>query len=389
MTGTEPSQPITVSHIERAAVFDFSFDVDVSRADDALVEFSQRNVVDRLWRRYDDSFVWIFYGSQRPAGGFEGSPLARALPGTYRFVLEPLAGVAEAVAARLPTWRVDHTGWSVLISPEHGAGVASFWCSFESETGPRSLDEALAVKRCELVDFREVMEQLAECKLRTREFEREYPFVAIKLAQPQTARSALAAAPDQTCRLGRLFTGGYEHEEPEWLSRYVAESENLSRRLYERLFVRWTDALAVYDHGQDWTGDYEREWGHATTRAAQLLEVCVLVRRILRNVGSDIERAVAEVGVLRPGLVWGTRGRLLGRFTDVERAYKVAPPFRSSEGERLLDAMFEGFGVNAQFEATREAYRLLERRLVVVESQYVLSAGVLAFLVNALVQLLA
>jgi hypothetical protein len=46
-------------------------------------------------------------------------------------------------------------------------------------------------------------------------------------------------------------------------------------------------------------------------------------------------------------------------------------------------------GSNAQFEATREAYRLLERRLVVVESQYVLSAGVLAFLVNALVQLLA
>jgi hypothetical protein len=40
------------------------------------------------------------------------------------------------------------------------------------------------VKRCELVDFTKVMDQLVECKLKTREFEREYPLRAIRLAQP-------------------------------------------------------------------------------------------------------------------------------------------------------------------------------------------------------------
>jgi hypothetical protein len=116
-----------------------------------LVEFSQRNVVDRLWRRCDDSFVWIFYGPQRPAGGFEEVRLRVRFPPPTDSCSSRSRASPRLVAARLPTWRVDHTGWSVLISPEHGARVASFWCSFESEAGPRSLDEALAVKRCELV----------------------------------------------------------------------------------------------------------------------------------------------------------------------------------------------------------------------------------------------
>lgn len=73
------------------------------------------------------------------------------------------------------------------------------------------------------------------------------------------------------------------------------------------------------------------------------------------------------------------------RFTDVERAYTIAPPFQSAEGEELLVSTFKGFGVDRLFASTRESYAGLERRVAIVESQYLLLAGVIAFVITTVV----
>lgn len=73
--------------------------------------------------------------------------------------------------------------------------------------------------------------------------ERHYPFMAIQVESQDLDRFCAENAED----LARLFTGDYEKESSGWLRSHL--EKDLSHRSYERLYIRWTDALAVYSSG--------------------------------------------------------------------------------------------------------------------------------------------
>jgi hypothetical protein len=73
--------------------------------------------------------------------------------------------------------------------------------------------------------------------------ERIYVFLAVRVDAPDLS----AYCHDQAPSLASWFTGGYEHESLERKHSLVGSHNNISHRNYERLFMRWTDALALYN----------------------------------------------------------------------------------------------------------------------------------------------
>jgi hypothetical protein len=151
------------------------------------------------------------------------------------------------------------------------------------------------------------------------------------------------------------------------------------------MFVRWTDTLLLYNRhvGPPTMQHYDDELHKAVTRAAHLLELCMLVRRLLRDIGGEIERA----SVRRVVVPWTARRRLLEPFSKVERLYRIDPPYRTVEDERLVTQFFSRFGLEQLFASTRHASEMLERRLASLETQWTLALAVVAIVVNTIVEL--
>jgi hypothetical protein len=217
-----------------------------------------------LVSRYAASYPWLMYKSTKKSTsppdteGYTFSP-----PGTERFTFGP--GL-----------RPNECRGSILIHPQYGVGVLTQW----SKPADRSVDPFDLKRNPE--EWREksgaVLQRL-ELDKYTTELEREYPFLAITI--DPDAGDVEQYTKDHAEDIGRLFTGGQEHEESARLKQYA--DENISWRSYERLYMRWTDALGVYSGSIDPSTRIK-----TITRAVQLLEICVLVRRILRNASQEI-----------------------------------------------------------------------------------------------------
>jgi hypothetical protein len=143
-----------------------------------------------------------------------------------------------------------------MVSPEHGAGVFSVWQTITGGTDP------LELKR-RTWDSGDPYGELDSLDLSIVENDREYPFIAIRARTGDLD----AFCKDNATDLGRVFTGNYEDEELRYLDQYVNAENNVSRGRYERLYVRWTDALAVYSDSVD-----ESEYEKTLFRAVQLFE---------------------------------------------------------------------------------------------------------------------
>ena len=206
--------------------------------------------------------------------------------------------------------------------------------------------------------------------------------MALRLHEPATPDEVIGWADPS---LGRVFVGGDEFASDDWLRHYVSADQALGHRSYERLFVRWTDSLLLYnrDVAPPAMTNYDEELRKAISRAVHLLELCMLVRRLLRDIGGEIERA--SLG--RVVLPWSVRSRLLEPFSDVERLYRIDPPYRTVEGERLVTECFSRFGLEQLFGSTRRASELLERRLASVETQWTFVIAALAIVAGIIVDL--
>jgi hypothetical protein len=425
--------PIYLARAERVSVFDFTFDsvnVEVLRRC-----WSQTRADLEPWGDYNRAFEWIFYGighesherhdsTPRPRlkttglrrlstlfGAKSGSANASAtvmaslngFPNTERYIVPASEKSSDEVSFR---------GKSILVDTERRVGVAAYWLSLAPPSDGRlSVGDVIALKKYDLADVVaakqpnttdlgpvshddkptdfEVMKADLEKELWFAGInsERQYALIATEIATPSTLRELLHEGSYQTYELGRLFTGGDEHETLDDLASHITEKTNLSRRFYERLFVRWTDVLAVYESrpGPDLIDDYDAEYHRAFARIVHIVEMCVLARRMLRNVAFEIDDIVPRLKVRRPDIVWRSRGRVLRPFADIERDYKIAPRYKSVEGERLTKLVFARIGNNELLAATRTMYELLERRLSVVESHHVLIAGVAAFVATQVV----
>jgi hypothetical protein len=59
----------------------------------------------------------------------------------------------------------------------------------------------------------------------------------------------------------------------------------LTLRVHERLYIRWTDAPAVYTNGVD-----DKEYEHALCRAVQLFKNCIVLRRLLDDAAEQVTK---------------------------------------------------------------------------------------------------
>ncbi|MGP0096105.1 MAG: hypothetical protein ACLPHI_03655 [Terriglobales bacterium] len=169
--------------------------------------------------------------------------------------------------------------------------------------------------------------ELDRLELGIVENDRQYPFIAIRARTGDLD----AFCKDNATDLGRVFTGNYEDEEPRYLDQYVNAENNISRRRYERLYVRWTDALAVYSDSVD-----ESEYEKTLFRAVLLFENCIILRRLL----------------------W------------------------SLEASRLLATTYKSFGIPDRFEATNRGCNVMEKRFHWAKTQLFVSIGVATYLLD-------
>lgn len=316
------------------------FDIDF-RADrigpshlDALRRKAGRPDIDAL---YNESFAWVYYGS--------------SLPGCRRFNFPPPEGISGARCA------------SLLIYPEYGAAIYSVWQTFTDGQDPlRWKQEAWNMgEGC--------TSWLPHFGLEIKEIERQYPFVAVRVDRKDMA----AYCTEHALELGRIFTGNYERDEDAYLLKLM--EGNISRRNYERLFVRWTDVLAVYG---EQVGDNEQE--KTMLRAVQIYETCILVRRLLRNLSDDADRLSSRLLVSVPWAV----DRITRSFLQVESQLVVAPPVQSVESERLLRAAYGSFGIESIIQGARNSIGFLDRRHQWSKTQFLVALGVLTYLLDKL-----
>ena len=230
--------------------------------------------------------------------------------------------------------------------------------------------------------------------------ERIYVFLAVRVDAPDLSNYCH----DQAPAVASWFTSGYERESPERKLSLVSPDNNISHRSYERLFIRWTDALALYnlDTAREAYRDKIRpgetlpssqdDYRLARCRAAQLFEHCILARRIFRTDGKQIGALSSTIRLATSFPVisrnWNKANAVLSAFSQAELEMVVTPPVRSVEAGELVDAALERCGVPTLVEDTRRSYDLLDRRLQWARGQWLATLAVCVFLVNLLVTII-
>ena len=183
--------------------------------------------------------------------------------------------------------------------------------------------------------------------------------------------------------VGALFTGNLEDEHPARLAAY-ARDENISGRRYERIYLRWSDALALYDQTT-------AEAVPACMRVARLAETGILTRRLEREVAFATEQVMRGI---RPWtLPWLSRStrqaeHLRQTLADVDLMVSVVPPTHSIEGEHLVARTLEAFEIPKLHANLRGALAELDRRLEWQRAKWLAGLAILAFLINAVISLL-
>ena len=325
--------------IDLISLFDLEFHNDrVSKAD--LRRLTDAHCNQDLEDLYIESRNWVF-GSE-------------PIPSLTRFCFPPSAHLAHS------------KGNSIMVSPEHGAGVFSVWQTITDGTDP------LELKRRSW-DSGDPYRELDRLNLDIVENDREYPFIAIRARTGDLDTFCKENATD----LGRVFTGNYEDEELSYLERYVKAENNISRRRYERLYVRWTDALAVYSNSVD-----ESEYEKTLFRAVQLFENCIILRRLLDNADRRVGEISSTLSFYRPR-PWAVQ-KVLQSVRDFQRQFVDAPPTLSLEGSRLLATTYKSFGIGDRFEATNRGCDLMEKRFQWAKTQLLVSVGVVTYLLDKL-----
>jgi hypothetical protein len=277
-------------------------------------------------------------------------------------------------AAAVHTWAADGRGAKrearLLVHSASGLGVVSIW-DVKRAVGV----DPIAAKAESTRDQQRLATMLQSLGCQWDLVGRIYTFVAVQVPTEDLDDFVPAHAVD----IGRLFTGDHEDEAPTRLARYV--DTNISGRRFERLYLRWTDALAVYDSTRD---DVEV----AMMRAVRVAETCILMRRLLRDVAYELEQVASRVNVWTLPLVAGPWRRLeyLRRVVaNAELANSVAPAVHSIEGEHLLRQGFEAFGIPLLLSQVRQAQGELERRLEWQRLRWLALAALLAFVLNFVV----
>lgn len=292
---------------------------------------------------YSESFDWLFYRSG------EEMPI---LPGFRRFYFS-----------------LDRTnlqnclGGTILVSEKLGAGVYSVWQSFSDQEDP------LKLKEDSWKVYPDSLEFLHSLGLAIEEVKRHYPFVGITVPDDNVSNYVRK----NVAFLGNLFTSGYEKEDMKYLSEYL--EENISRRVYEGFYVRWTDALAIYS---DKIGD--KTYFGALGRAVQIFEMCILLDTVLRILINEHRYLEHGLSFLTPRPWSVKRQRFV--FTDIKMALCDYPPAQSVEARRILHEAYEKFGIPKTLEVVEKSMSHLENRADWAKTQGVVLISILLYVLG-------
>jgi hypothetical protein len=269
-------------------------------------------------------------------------------------------------------------GTRLAVQPELGLGVLTYWKRLGAGKDSRLPDDADVVNEKLQADDdqRYLVDMVEQWGFSYDRVGRIFTFLSVQVDTDDLEEFVSMNATD----IGRLFTGNQEDEGTEQLAAYAHEG-NLSGRRFERVFIRWTDALAVYDSTTDLMDP-------ATMRVVRLVESGILLRRLLREVAYDAEQTMREVRAWTPpmlGRPFKHAEHLRETFAAAELDSSIAPPVHSVEGERLLTQTLEAFEVPELREKVRASIGELERRLEWHRFRWFAFIGVAAFVANFVV----
>ena len=345
------------------------FDIDLSRGGRLanLRASLQSDSPSPAYSRYVESFSWLF----DPQDIF-GNDEQRKIDPTERYLSDAVScpfSLPEFDRFSLSPDGKDQSdkGGVITISETLRIAAVCLWNRHSCNTDAIDLKLSLetSIPRYYLNQISILFPYIAEAELM-------YPFFGIRCEEIQLEQ-VLA---DKGVFLGRLFSGGLEHEADQTLKNYV--QDNLSHRGYEALFVRSSDGLGVY------TSHIERDveadqllYENTLFRAVQVCELCLLEHRLIRSFKSQVDQDARKVRILpRPLLVEQRRNELL----RIEMGMIKALPFRTAEGRQLIRKAQEKFNIPQSLQDAKDSYNFLETRYQNTKTTAVAIVAVIAYI---------
>lgn len=256
---------------------------------------NRSSILDRL----NESFSWLFYEKQ--LRDFE------------------LIDISPAFA--------NAAGAVLRINRRLQIGTYMVWRTYYGDSDVRAL-KAAAWNRTE-EDLRPVYPVFGELSV-----ERFYPFVAVQVDSNDIEGFACSNAEE----IGQILTGDLEGERPATLSTYI--KTDLSLRSYEKLLVRWTEALVLYSRMNS-----DQKYEECLFRAVQVFENCVLARVSLLTLAEQMEEFMRHLAVVTPSK-WIKSRDLLASFANIEETFVLYPRVQSVEADRLISGAHAQFGID-------------------------------------------
>jgi len=325
-------------------MFDVDFAVDELHDEHlrALEKLSAKKP-SRLNELLKTSYDWLFY---RDA---DNEPW---LPGTRRFDLTGHTGAADQA--------------SLLAARDFGVAVLSVWCP-NVEHG----EDLTGVKFASDVDDERVLHAVSRAGLGVAG-SRQYPFVGVWAEEDLST----LVSDERAAELGRILTGNLEKSE-ESVLRHLIQSGNLSTRSYERLFVRWTDALGVYGPQSN-----EEEYLLTLFRGVQVFEACILTDTLLRSSTGRTRTLFGTVSAWWPR-PWAVNQRLESA-ARITRQFVTSPSTQSVEADQLISGAYASFGIAKAADGLSTQTRLLESRFQWAKTQFIVTLGLVSFVLDKL-----
>ena len=295
-----------------------------------------------MLHRMDDSFKWLFYEDQ-----------------LKDFTLFDISSASRNNDA-------NANGAVLRINPRLRVGSYILWRTYLGDPDPKKLKERAGQETSEaLSTLFKLLPPLPRC-FKENPIERYYPFVAIQVDTDDIDEYAKANAEE----IGRILTLDWEQERPTTLRKYV--ETDLSLRSYEKLLIRWTDALALYARMED-----EEKYEKCMFRAVQLFEHCILARVSLRALAGDMETFLRHLAVVTPAKWYRSRD-LLATFASAEETFVMYPHVQSVEADRLITAAGDQFGLAKVLASAQTKQSEFRERLEWAKSQ---TLGLLAVVI--------
>lgn len=280
--------------------------------------------------RLEESFSWLFYGEQ--LRDFELLDIPVSIP--------------------------HSRGAALRINRRLGIGTYILWRRYDGDSDPHALKAAAWARTEE--DLGSLDPFFEELRV-----ERFYPFVSIEADTDNIDDFATANAEE----IGRILTGDLEGERPATLRRYI--ETDLSLRSYEKLLVRWTEALVLYSRMQS-----EQKYEECMFRAVQVFEHCILARVSLLALAGQMEQFLRRLAVVTP-TKWFKSRDLLATFSNVEETFVMYPHVQSVEADRLISGAHAQFGLDKVLASAKAKQSELREQLEWAKAQ---TLGLLAFI---------